>query len=121
LVLAAASGGLVLALGLAERRRSLAIMRAIGARRRHLRAAVAGETALVGALGALGGIVLGAYLTRMLVKTLTGVFDPPPSAITVPWGYLLGVAALIAACLVLVTAGTLRVAARNLLPVIRRL
>jgi putative ABC transport system permease protein len=121
LVLAAASGGLVVALGLAERRRSLAIMRAVGARPRHLRAAVAGETTLVGVLGAIGGIVLGAYLTRMLVKVLTGVFDPPPSVINVPWGYLLGVAALIAACLIAVTAGTLRVAARNLLPIIRRL
>ena len=48
LVLAAAAGGLVLALGLAERRRSLAIMNALGARRRHLRATVAGETLLVG-------------------------------------------------------------------------
>ena len=24
----------------------------------------------------------------MLVKVLTGVFDPPPSVIAVPWGYL---------------------------------
>ena len=60
LVLAAAAGGLVLALGLAERRRSLAIMNALGARRRHLRAAVAGETLLVGSTGALGGAALGA-------------------------------------------------------------
>ena len=25
----------------------------------------------------------------MLVKVLTAVFDPPPSAIAVPWGYLI--------------------------------
>ena len=121
LVLAAASGGLVLALGLAERRRSLAIMRALGARRKHLRAAVAGETSLVGITGAIGGIVLGAYLAQMLVKVLTGVFDPPPSVITIPWTYLLGLGVLVLACLILVTSGTLRVAARNLLTVIRRL
>ena len=24
----------------------------------------------------------------MLVKVLTGVFDPPPDALAVPWGYL---------------------------------
>jgi putative ABC transport system permease protein len=24
----------------------------------------------------------------MLVKVLTGVFDPPPDVLTVPWGYL---------------------------------
>ena len=30
----------------------------------------------------------------MLVKVLTGVFDPPPDALSVPWGYLAAVAAL---------------------------
>jgi putative ABC transport system permease protein len=121
LVLAAAAGGLVLALGLAERRRSLAIMSALGARPRHLRATVAGETLLVGATGALGGAVLGALLTRTLVKVLTGVFDPPPSVITVPWPYLAGLSALIVACLAVVTVGAVRVSRRNLLPTIRRL
>ena len=121
LVLAAAAGGLVLALGLAERRRSLAIMNALGARRRHLRATVAGETLLVGASGALGGALLGAYLTQTLVKVLTGVFDPPPSMITVPWPYLVGLAVLLVACLAIVTVGAVRVAGRNLLPTIRRL
>jgi putative ABC transport system permease protein len=24
----------------------------------------------------------------MLIKVLTGIFDPPPSVIAVPWGYL---------------------------------
>ncbi len=121
LVLAAAAGGLVLALGLAERRRSLAIMNALGARRRHLRATVACETLLVGVTGALGGAVLGAYLTQALVKVLTGVFDPPPSAITVPWPYLVALTVLIVACLAIVTVGAVRISGRNLLPTIRRL
>lgn len=121
LVLAAAAGGLVLALGLAERRRGLAIMSALGGRRRHLRATVASETLLVGTTGALGGAVLGAILTQVLVKVLTGVFDPPPSVITVPWPYLTGLAALIVACLALVTVGAARVAGSSLLPTIRRL
>ena len=30
----------------------------------------------------------------MLVKVLTGVFDPPPDALAVPWGYLAAVVAL---------------------------
>ena len=30
----------------------------------------------------------------MLVKVLTGVFDPPPDALAVPWGYLAAVLAL---------------------------
>ena len=49
----------------------------------------------------------------MLVKVLTGVFDPPPSAIAVPWGYLVALVALIVACLVVVIAGTLRIAGRD--------
>ena len=44
----------------------------------------------------------------MLVKVLTGVFDPPPSAIAVPWAYLTAVAVLIVGCLVAVTAGAVR-------------
>jgi putative ABC transport system permease protein len=121
LILAAAAGGLVLALGLAERRRSLAIMSALGGRRRHLRASVAAETLLVGTTGALAGIVLGALLTQTLVKVLTGVFDPPPSTITVPWPYLAGLSVLTLACLAIVTVGAVQVSARNLLPTIRRL
>ncbi|MDQ2797519.1 MAG: FtsX-like permease family protein [Actinomycetota bacterium] len=121
LVLAAAAGGLVLALGLAERRRSLAIINALGARRRHLRAAVASETVLVGVTGAIGGAVLGTYLTRVLIKVLTGVFDPPPSAVSVPWGYLAVLTALIAACLTIVTAAAVRVSGRGILTTIRQL
>jgi putative ABC transport system permease protein len=121
LVLAAAAGGLVLALGLAERRRSLAIMSALGGRRQHLRAAVAGETVLVGVTGATGGAVLGGYLTQVLIKVLTGVFDPPPSAVTVPWGYLATLTALIVACLAMVTAVAVRVSGSGVLTTIRRL
>jgi putative ABC transport system permease protein len=121
LVLAAASGALVLALGLGERRRSLAIMSALGARRRHLRAAVAGEAILVGLAGAVGGGLLGGFLSQMLVKVLTGVFDPPPSSVSVPWPYLGALAGLVVFCLVAVTGGALRVASRSLLLAIRRL
>jgi putative ABC transport system permease protein len=65
--------------------------------------------------------MLGALLTQTLVKVLTGVFDPPPSAITVPWPYLAGLSMLIVACLAIVTVGAVRVSGRNLLPTIRRL
>ena len=33
-------------------------------------------------------------LSIMLVKVLTGVFDPPPDTLSVPWLYLAGVGAL---------------------------
>ena len=88
LVLAAAAGGLVFALGLAERRRSFAIATALGATRRQLRGLVLVEAAAVALGGVLAGIVVGGVLSQMLVSVLTGVFDPPPAGLAVPWGYL---------------------------------
>ena len=78
LVLLAAATGLLLWLGLAERRRKYAIARALGARPRQLAAFVWAETGFVTIAGvpwARGA----AWLTWMLVKLLTGVFDPPPT------------------------------------------
>jgi putative ABC transport system permease protein len=99
LLLAASAGGIVLAVGLAERRRSLAIMSVLGANRRQLRGLVLSEGALLGVGGLLGGTVIAWGLTRMLVTVLTGVFDPPPSAMAVPWTYLAGTASAVAAAL----------------------
>ena len=62
LVLAAASGALVLALGLTERRRSFVIAHALGATRRHLRSFVLAEAAILVACGLTAGAVLGAAL-----------------------------------------------------------
>jgi putative ABC transport system permease protein len=94
LLLAAAATGLVLGLGLNERRRSFAIARALGARPRQVAAFVRVEAAIVTALGLVLGATTGWGLAHMLVKILTGVFDPAPTALTVPWGYLGVVAAL---------------------------
>lgn len=88
LVLAVGAGGLVLGLGLAERRRTYALMCALGARRRHLRALVFSDTTILTGAGVLAGGVLGSALSMMLVKVLSGVFDPPPDTIAVPWAYL---------------------------------
>ncbi|HEY8297412.1 MAG TPA: ABC transporter permease [Candidatus Baltobacteraceae bacterium] len=92
----AASTGLLLALGFTERLRAFAILSAIGAKDRQLGAFLWSEAALVVVAGAAFGIVLGFLIAQMLVKVLTGVFDPPPSALTVPWLYLaiLAIAAL---------------------------
>jgi len=103
-LLAAAAGGIVLAVGLAERRRSQAIMSVLGARRRNLRGLVLGEAALITVVGVLGGALMSWALARMLVKVLTGVFDPPPSAIAVPWGYLV---ATVCAVVIALTAAAL--------------
>lgn len=88
LVLVAAAGGLVLALGLAERRRTFAIAAALGANRRQLRGFVVGEAAVVTTGGLIGGALAGWGLSQMLVTVLTGVFDPPPDQLAVPWAYL---------------------------------
>jgi putative ABC transport system permease protein len=97
-LLAAAAGGLVLAAGLAERRRSLAIISVLGGRRRQLRGLVLSEAAVVTIGGLAGGALVAWGLSVMLVKVLTGVFDPPPSVIAVPVGYLgIAVFAVVAA------------------------
>ncbi|MCM2416726.1 FtsX-like permease family protein [Streptomyces sp. RKAG293] len=88
ILLAAAAGGIVLALGLAERRRTFAIATVLGASRRQLRGLVLSEAAAVLTGGVLGGAVIAWALSQMLVKVLTGVFDPPPSTVAVPWQYL---------------------------------
>jgi putative ABC transport system permease protein len=41
------------------------------------------------------GVAVAAALSLMLVKVLTGVFDPPPEHLSVPWGYLVVVGALV--------------------------
>jgi putative ABC transport system permease protein len=121
LVLAAAAGGLVFALGLAERRRSFAILAALGAKRRHLRAMIASETLVLGVGGLLAGAAIGWALSDMLVKVLTGVFDPPPSTITVPWTYLVSVVIIAVGALAAVTALTVRTVARPAPSILREL
>ncbi|MDX6329285.1 MAG: putative transport system permease protein, partial [Streptomycetaceae bacterium] len=99
LVLGAAAGGLVLALGLAERRRTLALASILGARGRQLSGFVWSEAALVAVAGGACGAALGWALSQMLVKVLTGVFDPPPERLAVPWSYLTALAVAVALAL----------------------
>ncbi|SOE08171.1 FtsX-like permease family protein [Streptomyces sp. Ag109_G2-15] len=87
-LLAAGAGGLVLALGLAERRRTFAIATVLGARTRQLRGMVLTEALLLAVAGLAGGALIGWALSEMLVKVLTGVFDPPPATLAVPGPYL---------------------------------
>ena len=121
LVLVAAATGLLLWLGLADRRRTFAIAHALGARSRQLGGFVWTETCFVTA----GGIALGAVsaggLTWMLVKLLTGVFDPPPAHAAVPWTYLAALGAI--ALLAVIAAGitTLRALGRPPLETLRDL
>jgi putative ABC transport system permease protein len=88
LVLAAAASGLALGLGFQERRRTFAIASALGARARQLGAFVWAESAFVTGGGLLLGAAIASGITLLLVKVLTGVFDPPPDTLAIPWGYL---------------------------------
>jgi putative ABC transport system permease protein len=108
IVLAAAATGLVLALGFAERRRTFAIAIALGAKSRQLGGFVWSEAAFVTAGGLLAGALAGWALTSMLVKVLTGVFDPPPAALSVPWAYLAAVAAVAVAAVIIASISTIR-------------
>ena len=121
LILAAAAGGLVLGLGLAERRRTFAIATALGARRRQLRAMIGSEAGVLAVLGLIAGAVTGTVLSVMLVKVLSGVFDPPPSTIPIPLLYLGAVAGVAVLGLIVVTAATTRTASRPAVGVLREL
>jgi putative ABC transport system permease protein len=97
LLMVAGAAGLVLGLGLAERRRSFAILTALGAELHQLGAFVWSEAALFFAASTSVGLAAGAAIAYVLVKLLTGVFDPPPQALSMPWlylGCLIGVAGL---------------------------
>jgi putative ABC transport system permease protein len=81
--------GLALFLSLAERKRSFAILRALGAKREDLATFMWSEAVTILFGGGVVGICLGWLVAFVLVKVLAGVFDPPPEALTVPWIYLL--------------------------------
>lgn len=110
-VMATSAAGLMLALGFNDRRRSFAILTAIGARPAQLGAFLWSEGALVLLGGSALGLVSGIPTAWMLVKLLTGVFDPPPEGLVLPWGYLLLLLGLVAASVtsaVMLAEGSLR-------------
>jgi putative ABC transport system permease protein len=121
LVLAAAASGLALALGFQERRRTFAIAAALGARARQLGGFVWSEIAFVTGAGLILGAVTASAIAWMLIKILTGVFDPPPESVTVPWGYLGVVAALTIASVLAAGALTLRALRRPAIEELRDL
>ena len=120
-LIAAGAGGIVLAVGLAERRRSLAIMAVLGARRRQLRGLVLGEGLVVIVGGLIGGGLIAWGLSQMLVKVLTGVFDPPPDTIAVPWTYLVVTVAAVAAALAVAALTSARASTRPAVEELREL
>jgi putative ABC transport system permease protein len=121
IILGAGASGLVLALGLAERRRTFAIASAVGAKTRQLASFVWSEALYVTAGGLALGFLAGWALSYVIVKILTGVFDPPPERLSWPWSYLaLAIGAIILAVVVAVIA-TIRATRRPVIQIIRDL
>ena len=121
LILAIAASGLALGLGFSERRRTFAIASALGAKSRQLGAFVWGESAFVTAGGLILGTAIAVGITDMLIKVLTGVFDPPPDYLSIPWGYLGIVVALTVGAIAVAGALTLRALRRPAIEELRDL
>jgi putative ABC transport system permease protein len=88
-LLSASASGLILALGLAERKKTFAALIVQGAKPKHLGAFVWSEGLTILAGGAILGSLTGLVLAELLVKMLTHIFDPPPESLVMPWGYLI--------------------------------
>ena len=112
LILAIAASGLTLGLGFQERRRTFAIASALGARSRQLGGFVWAESAFVTVGGLAAGTAIAVAISQMLVKVLTGVFDPPPDALAVPWTYL--------GIVIMLTVGAVGIAGMATLRALRR-
>jgi putative ABC transport system permease protein len=92
IILAAGAMALFVALGISERRQEFATMAAIGAPLSQISAFLWTEAAIVLTVGLALAVGLGWLLSEMLVAILQHVFDPPPDALSVPWGFLAGLA-----------------------------
>jgi putative ABC transport system permease protein len=121
LILASAASGLALGLGFRERRRTFAIASALGARARQLGAFVWSESAFVTGGGLVLGALIAVGISEMLVRVLTGVFDPPPDYLSIPWVYLGGVGLLVVGAVGAAGAITLRLLRRPAIEELRDL
>ena len=83
-LLLAAATGMLLFLGFAERRRSAEILKALGASEAEVGGFLWSEALLILVPGAVIGAVIGVAAADMLVKLLSGIFDPPPDALSYP-------------------------------------
>jgi putative ABC transport system permease protein len=88
ILLIAGASGLVLGLGLIERRRDFALLAAMGAKGRQLGSFLWTEGLIILIAGMVLGFATGLGIAKMLVKVLTGVFDPAPQSLAIPWAYL---------------------------------
>lgn len=111
-LLALACSGLALLLGIRQRRRALVLLASLGASARQRGRFLSAEARALLAGGLLGGAAVTAAISYQLVKVLTGIFDPPPSAAAVPIGYLTVLATSVLAVSALVVTAVGRLAGR---------
>ncbi len=102
ILLIAGASGLVLGLGLIERRRDFALLAAMGAKGRQLGSFLWTEGLIILISGMLLGFATGFGIAKMLVKVLTGVFDPAPESLAIPGLYL--IVLVLAGCVSMVLA-----------------
>ncbi|MCY4671004.1 MAG: hypothetical protein OXC29_23835, partial [Rhodococcus sp.] len=69
----------------------------------------------------LAASLTGGVLSEMLATGLPGVFDPPPTSLTVPWTYLAAVGSTLVVVVVVVAATTSHLARRAPLTALREL
>jgi putative ABC transport system permease protein len=96
ILLITGASGLVLGLGMIERRRDFALLVAMGATPRQLGAFLWTEGVIILLAGMMLGFITGFGIAKMLIKVLTGVFDPPPQSLSIPSAYL--IALIVAGC-----------------------
>lgn len=95
ILMAVSAAGLMLALGFTDRNRNFVILKVIGAKPKQIAMFLWAEGALTATGGLLFGLISGLSISWMLVNLLTGVFDPPPEALSVPWIYILATLAIV--------------------------
>lgn len=117
----AGATGLVLALGMNERKRIYSILTAIGAKSNQLGAFLWSEGLLIVTAGGIIGISFGMLIAQILVKVLEGVFDPPPEFLQIPWGYLLILILTGIAFMIIVVLGMIRYSSKDISQSLRNL
>lgn len=104
--------GLMIGLGFAERARASRILAALGASPREVAGFLRAEALLILVPGGLIGALVGIGAAEMLVKLLSGIFDPPPDALSYPAATL----ALFVAAGTLAALAAVQTARRHLIP-----
>jgi putative ABC transport system permease protein len=112
LLLAAASAGLVLVVGAAQRRRSLVALAVLGASAKQRAGFLWTEARAIVLAGLAGGLVTGALIASQLIKVLNGIFDPAPQHPAVPWAFVAAVLAIVVFASAMATAASARWAGR---------